>query len=316
MRVKSKVIWVLSGLVMLFQDASAKIGIPGSACSTLSLRKRAEVVSTTKRIHPAALERALAVRGGENYLDMTVGWLINLGTPAALVRNLDSPQIKKVCPESSHVVSLLFQVGGAALANFFEMAPSLDLRAHDTASDKLIKQSVGLLLVSSFAMEVLVVFMTTVQVTNMLGTPPEEFESLTAMSLLHDHYEFEYVACRLFFLQGLLNWLGAIALALMRDDKDPQSIVATKRFKSAIGASIFGIMIMILAFFNHHLYFYKNYVEMTKRFFVLAFDRYFCNWPPRPLPLIAVIPFAYSVRLFFSAFLKSLSTTAKHEKRR
>ena len=38
-------------------------------------------------------------------------------------------------------------------------------------------------------MEVLVVFMTTVQVTNLLGTKPDRFEAVTAMGMLHGNYE-------------------------------------------------------------------------------------------------------------------------------
>jgi hypothetical protein len=34
----------------------------------------------------------------------------------------------------------------------------------------------------------------------------------TPLSFLHDNFEFEYLTARLTFLQGILNWLGAIGL--------------------------------------------------------------------------------------------------------
>ena len=120
----------------------------------------------------------------------------------------------------------------------------------------------------------------------------------------------EYVACRLFFLQGLLNWLGAIGLGLVRDDKDSKSLASTKAFKSSIGSCIFGIMVMIIAFYNHHLTFYNNYLHMVWRFFYLAFKRYYVNWPPRSLPFVALLPFGYAVRRLYAAFAQPSSITA------
>jgi hypothetical protein len=34
----------------------------------------------------------------------------------------------------------------------------------------------------------------------------------TPLSFLHDNFEFEYLTANISFLQGILNWLGAISL--------------------------------------------------------------------------------------------------------
>ena len=181
------------------------------------------------------------------------------------------------------------------------MSSSLEVSVDDRFHDKVTKQGIALLLTSSFAMELLVVFMTTVQVTRMLGLTDVSFDAKSAMGLLHDEFEFEYLACRLFFLQGLLNWLGAISLQLIRDDHNSKTPMGTRNFKRSIGMSIFGVMIMIVAFYNNHLNFYNNYFDMIKRLCAIGFERYFMVWPPRPLPIIALLPFACSARYLWTA---------------
>ena len=59
-----------------------------------------------------------------------------------------------------------------------------------------------------------------------------------------------------------------------------------------IAAGIFGIVIMVLAFHNGHLTFYKNYFDMLRGLISLGIERYFTGqWPPRPLPILAIVPF-------------------------
>ena len=76
-----------------------------------------------------------------------------------------------------------------------------------------------------------------------------------------------------------------------------------------IAIAIIGIMIMIIAFYNHHLTFYENYLHMVSRFFYLAFKRYYVNWPPRSLPFVALVPFGYAIRRLYMALAQPSSIT-------
>jgi hypothetical protein len=47
---------------------------------------------------------------------------------------------------------------------------------------------------------------------------------------------------------------------------------------------------------NGHLTFYKNYVHMAQGLVSLTIQRYYTGqWPPRPLPMLALIPFGASI---------------------
>ena len=73
------------------------------------------------------------------------------------------------------------------------------------------------MLLGPFACEVLCVFVSTVTGTMLLssgeGTARRQESCGTGhMGFLQANHEFEYLTCRLSFLNGLLSWLGAVAL--------------------------------------------------------------------------------------------------------
>lgn len=49
----------------------------------------------------------------------------------------------------------------------------------------------------------------------------------------------------------------------------------------------------MVAFYNSHLNFYNNYINMVCRWFYVTFRRFVWKWPPRP-SLISSVPFLIS----------------------
>lgn len=143
------------------------------------------------------------------------------------------------------------------------------------------------LLMTSFMCELIVVFVSTVMGTMLLAN---DHEDLT-VHMLHDKYEFEYLAIRLGFFQGLLNWLGAIALQFylpLSSNEEAQML------NVGIASAMAGVIVMLIAFYNHHLTFYSNYPSMIWRLAKIAISRYWLNWPPWPLPILALVPMAFT----------------------
>ena len=123
-------------------------------------------------------------------------WTCNLGAPAALV-------------------------AGAVMATSQEYKDdeSLVTREADHKWVRQAKKVIKVLLVGSFACEVLCVFVSTVTGTMLLSSGEGTAHAVktlvgrdTAMGFLQANHEFEYLTCRLSFLNGLLSWLGAVAL--------------------------------------------------------------------------------------------------------
>ena len=214
--------------------------------------------------------------GTADHLELAVSWLSDVENPAALV-------------------------GGAALANFFEVYESTKIDTSDVAWKVLLKIATSFLLVSSFVLELLVIFITAVTATYLLGyTSKQRVINKTPMGLLHDNFKFEYVAIRFCFFQGLLHWLGAIALQVvllsLGEHEVGMPLLGEHRMQLGIAFGMFGVIIMVLAFHNGHLTFYKNYVHMAQGLVSLTIQRYYTGqWPPRPLPMLALIPFGASI---------------------
>ena len=142
------------------------------------------------------------LRGGE-VSDLAMNayeWCHNLSSPAALI-------------------------AGAVVATIYENMGSGALDINASKDSKWVifgKRCCRLLLLSAFACEVLSIFITTVTGTMLLSHTEASLDAYnlnkmvskytTPLSFLHDNFEFEYLTARITFLQGLLNWLGAIAL--------------------------------------------------------------------------------------------------------
>ena len=194
------------------------------------------------------------------------GWLSNLGAPAALV-------------------------AGAVLATLSSTREDLSPRRGDKSWIRVAKKGCRALLLSSFAMEVFCIFVTTVTGTMLLshGDMPAGLHAgvhyHSAMGLLKHNWEFEYLAARVTFLQGLLNWLLAISLE-MYIPKENEG-VAARKMNLFISSSLLSMIILMIKFYNDHMTFYKNYFDMLWRFLSVTFHRYFWQFPPRPLSIFA-----------------------------
>lgn len=157
--------------------------------------------STSLKASPAALvgtSVALLLRGGEVSEIATAAyeWCTNLGNPSALV-------------------------AGAVIATIYENIGSgaLDIEDEDTKIVKFGKRVTRVLLLTAFALEIMSIFVTTVTGTMLLAKTEDMLDAMvevtkdtTPLSFLRDNFEFEYLTARITFLQGLLNWLAAIAL--------------------------------------------------------------------------------------------------------
>jgi hypothetical protein len=101
---------------------------------------------------------------------------------------------------------------------------------------------------------------------------------MTALGFLQEHFEFEYLTSRLSFLQGLLNWVGGLALEYSNPRKGQgRASVNMDRF---ITFSLATLAFFLLSFYNAHMTFYDNYFQMVSRWCQVFVKRYFTYWRP------------------------------------
>jgi hypothetical protein len=214
----------------------------------------------------AAAATTIASQLDQSLLFNTWEWCANLGAPAALV-------------------------AGAVLATMVEGREALAPKQADTFSTRLLKKWCRFLLLSSFGLEIISIFVTTVTGTMLLSmgdaairTPNVDASFITPIGFLMHNFEFEFLTARICFLQGLFHWLGSVALeALIPKRGERKSVTYMNRF---ISSSLVTIILGMLSFLNSHLYFYVNYGYMLKRYAVVIFQKYFC--PPTVMSLVLV----------------------------
>lgn len=121
------------------------------------------------------------------------------------------------------------------------------------------------------------------------------------MGFLAKQLEFEYLTCRVAFLQGLFNWLTAVALETIIPKEGEDNV--SQKMNQFIGTSLAGVLFLIVSFYNDHTTFYSSYTDMLSRYMVVAFKRFFWRWPPRPLSLVSggffVASWGFGWRVFF-----------------
>ena len=171
---------------------------------------------------------------------------------------------------------------------------------------RVAKKTCRALLLSSFALEIICIFVTTVMGTMLLShgdvaageRAGEAYHS--AMGFLNHNHEFEYLTSRVTFLQGLLNWLAAVALevAIPKEGEG----VAARKMNRFISSSLVSIILMIISFYNGHMTFYANYAEMLLRHVMVTWKRYFWRWPVRPMSLLSFPALACTTVLGWKAF--------------
>jgi hypothetical protein len=126
----------------------------------------------------------------------------------------------------------------------------------------------------------------------------------SATELLHQNLEFEYVAIRAGFFQGLMNWLIAIALQIFCESGKTGITKQAQRLCVGLGFSMVSMVVIMLSFYNLHLNYYANYAAMIGRLAQLFVQRYFLCWPPRVLPVVAAVPAILSTYYIATAFVK------------
>jgi hypothetical protein len=217
-------------------------------------------------------------------------WTANLGAPAALV-------------------------AGAVLVTLSENRVDMAPRRQDKKWVRLLKQTCRFLLLSSFALEVVSIFVSTVTGTVLLSHG-EQLAKATAgagavagqalvgytspLGLLHHHHEFEYLTIRIAFLQGLFHWLAAVAMEVMVPKEGEN--VSARRMNAFMASCLVSLILWILAFYNHHLSFYGDYGGMLRRYVLLFAQRFFGAWPPRPMTWLYGPSFVTSIVLGWRAF--------------
>jgi hypothetical protein len=206
-------------------------------------------------------------------------WISNMGAPAALI-------------------------GGAVLVTLSETREALSPRKNDVKWIRLAKLSMRYLLLSSFALEVVCIFVGTITGSVLLGHGPQAAAKMAGyqspLQLLHHHHELEYLTTQICFLQGLFNWLGAVAIEMILPR--PTETRTARRMNKCLAGWLVSFMIWMLAFYNNHLSFYSDYLSMLRRFVALFLQDYFLGRPWRPLSLLYGPAFAASSILTWKAF--------------
>ena len=208
-------------------------------------------------------------------------WCSNLGGPSALV-------------------------AGAVLATLSQTRGDLAPCRSDPQWVRISKKLCRALLLSSFAMEIVCIFVTTVTGTMLLshGDSPAGWHAgihyHSAMGFLNHNHEFEYLTSRVTFLQGLLHWLAAVALEVIIPKQGEGA--AAKKMNQFICSSLVAIILMIISFYNGHMTFYNNYAEMLCRYTLVTLRRFFVRWPVRPMSVLSGPAFMVAGVLGWRAF--------------
>jgi len=110
----------------------------------------------------------------------------------------------------------------------------------------------------------------------------------------------EYLTTQICFLQGLIHWLGAVAVELLLPKSAETK--SAQNMNRCLAGWLATMVIWMVAFYNHHLSFYSDYFTMLRRFTFLMVQRYVFETPIRPLSLLYIPSFLFSVRSTWKAF--------------
>jgi len=256
------------------------------------------------------------------------GWLPSLGDPALVMEDFSSQAYEWTV----NIATAAALVAGASLASLFDHGLHIELSSSRMIGGPRaalafhhVRMFSSVLLALAFAFEISTVFAATVTGTMLLsrGHSVHSFDpvALSATHLLHRELEFEYCLIRAGFFQGLINWLAAIGLRLFVSLATPPSAVANdmvegaddapdtpqlarKRLALGVGLmlTMLSLVMVMIAFYNYHLNYYRNYVEMLSRLRQLAWQRYIVSHPARWLPRMAFLAVLGAASAFYMAF--------------
>jgi hypothetical protein len=184
-------------------------------------------------------------------------------------------------------------VAGAALASVYEVDKDLQPVQGDSRGVSLLKKLAKQLYLSAFTLEIACVFVTTVTGTMMLGKGVPNPMAERPLQMLQREAEFEFLFSRVSFFQGLLNWLGGVAVTQLIPR--PDNTRAGQRLQISSSAAIATTILYIIAFYNKHTTFYKNYGMMLVRLAKLTIGRYYLEGF-RILPVIALLPLSLAIK--------------------
>eukprot|EP00542_Grammatophora_oceanica_P015819 CAMPEP_0194031778 /NCGR_PEP_ID=MMETSP0009_2-20130614/4866_1 /TAXON_ID=210454 /ORGANISM="Grammatophora oceanica, Strain CCMP 410" /LENGTH=227 /DNA_ID=CAMNT_0038672011 /DNA_START=270 /DNA_END=953 /DNA_ORIENTATION=- len=193
-------------------------------------------------------------------------------------------------------------VAGAVLATFFETREECSPQKSDKPWVRNLKRIMRMLLLTSFILEVVSIFCGTMTGSVLLGHGPAKVPVgyTSPLQLIHHHHEFEYLTTQICFLQGLINWLGAVAVELLLPRQSETK--SAKRMNRCLAGWLVTFLLWMLAFYNNHLSFYSDYTTMLRRFFVLFVSRYVVARPFRPMSLLYGPSIIWSSILTWRAF--------------
>lgn len=217
--------------------------------------------------------------------DFAIGsasWMTGLRTPAALV-------------------------AGSAMSglNAYSSGVSIDFES-DTFPQVVAKRSIGVLLVTSFILEMMVIFVATVTSTKLLGNVDSANKINTmarsSVGLMHRELEFEYVIIRFGFLQGLLHWLCSVGLTLLLPHFEKSRPAPERAIARFYANAVFTLAVCSIPFYNKHLSFYGNYVALAGRFCTITMQRVFNSSFPKPFTFVSFFAGLWTCKSLFEAF--------------
>lgn len=188
---------------------------------------------------------------------------------------------------------------------------ALQTKRSDTQFVRLGKRLEQILLLSAFGFEVVSIFVTTITGTMLMSYGDRiasPFVNVDAapnlanspLGFLKENFEFEYLTSRITFLQGLLNWLGAIAIEFIMPN--PGESAASRKMDKFGGFLLINIILIILSFYNGHMNYYPNYFSMLSRWISVAWTRYVWRYPLRPMMILLGPSMIYTAFLGYEAF--------------
>lgn len=191
-------------------------------------------------------------------------------------------------------------VAGSALSSLSDTTVDYDF---DKRSVRYLKHAMRFALLTSFMLELVVIFIATVTATKLLGNAdlpsPTDCVAASAVGLMHREFEFEYVALRFCFLQGLLNWLAGVAVKFSlpaMDEKKPEPERALAKLYSR---AVVTMVLFMLAFYQRHLAFYGNYLSMMHRLLILGASKMLL--PIRPTSSLMLLALAGTFQTLVTA---------------
>eukprot|EP00536_Pseudo-nitzschia_multiseries_P004644 jgi/Psemu1/253777/estExt_Genewise1Plus.C_780057 len=187
-------------------------------------------------------------------------WTSNMGAPSALV-------------------------AAAVLVSLTETRQECAPHKTDARWVRFTKRLMRFLLMTSFAFEVLSIFVGNMTGSMLLGHGAHTVAKNAVgygspLELVHHHHEMEYLLTQISFLQGLMHWLAAVVCELLLPR--PSETTSAKLMNKCLASWLITLVLSIVSFYNSHVNFYSGYGSMICRLFVLL-GRRLRKFPPMSL---------------------------------